>query len=63
MNLVSLRKRGQRTIDGRVYTLGGRTTGLNAKSVALSEADTKRRNGKLVRVFKRSEFDYLIYEI
>lgn len=31
-------RRGQRTIDGRVYVLGGRTTGLNAKAVAVAEA-------------------------
>lgn len=56
-------KRGQRTINGRVYLLGGRTTGLNAKAVALSEASAKRQRGKLVRLIKISEFDYLIYEL
>lgn len=56
-------KRGQRTINGRVYNLGGRTTGLNARSVALSEAEAKRARGKLVRVIKLSNVDYMIYEI
>ncbi len=56
-------KRGQRTINGRVYVLGGRTVGLNAKAVALSEAAAKRKRGKLVRIIKISELDYLIYEL
>lgn len=56
-------KRGQRTIEGRVYSLGGRSTGLNAKSVAQSEAATKRARGKLVRLVKLSNVDYLIFEI
>jgi hypothetical protein len=30
--------KGQRTIDGQVYVLGGRAAGLNAKVVAQSEA-------------------------
>lgn len=55
--------RGQRTIDGRVYSLGGRATGLNAKAVAQSEAAAKRASGKLVRIVKLSSTDYLIYEI
>ena len=56
-------KRGQRTIDERVYSLGGRVTGVNAKSVAQSEATAKRVNDMLVRIVKLSETDYLIYEI
>lgn len=56
-------KRGQRTINGSVYILGGRTTGLNAKAVAQSEAAEKRKRGKLVRIIKLSNVDYLIYEI
>lgn len=57
------RKQGQRTIAGRVYNLGGRCAGVNAKRVAQSEANSKRRAGKLVRIVKVSEFDYLVYEI
>lgn len=56
-------KRGQRVIDGRVYSLGGRTTGLNAKELAQLEASAKRAAGKLVRIIKVNELDYLIYEI
>lgn len=56
-------QRGQRTINGRVYVLGGRATGVNAKAVAKSEAESKRQRGKLVRLVKLSEFDYLIYEV
>ena len=56
-------KRGQRTIDVRVYSLGGRVTGVNAKSVAKAEATAKRVNDMLVRIVKLSETDYLIYEI
>ncbi len=56
-------KRGQRTIAGKVYTLGGRATGLNAKEVAQAEAKTKRQRGKLVRLVKLSTVDYLIYEL
>lgn len=46
-----------------MYVLGGRTVGLNAKAVALSEAAAKRKRGKLVRIIKLSELDYLIYEL
>lgn len=56
-------KRGQRVIDGRVYSLGGRATGLNAKELAQLEASAKRAAGKLVRIIKVNELDYLIYEI
>lgn len=56
-------KRGQRTIDGKVYHLGCRVTGLNAKSVAQSEASTKRARGKLVRLVKLSNVEYLVYEL
>lgn len=56
-------KRGQRTIDGKVYQQGGRVTGLNAKAVAESEAAEKRARGKLVRLVKLSSVDYLIYEL
>lgn len=56
-------QRGQRTIDGKVYSLGGRATGLNAKTIAQSEAAAKRKRGKLVRLVKLSNVDYLIYEI
>lgn len=56
-------QRGQRTIDGKVYSLGGRATGLNAKAVAQSEAAAKRKRGKFVRLVKLSNVDYLIYEI
>ncbi len=56
-------RRGQRTINGKVYTLGGRVLGLNAKSVAQSEAQAKRGRGKLVRLVKLSNVEYLIYEI
>ncbi|WP_155293137.1 hypothetical protein [Comamonas testosteroni] len=55
--------RGQRVIGGRVYSLGGRVTGLNAKELAQQEASAKRAAGKLVRIIKLSELDYLIYEI
>lgn len=55
-------QRGQRTIGGRIYTLGGRATGLNAKAVAESEARSKRANGRLVRIIKLSNTDYMIYE-
>jgi hypothetical protein len=58
-----MKKRGQRTIDGKVYQQGGRATGLNAKAVAVSEAETKRARGKLVRLVKLSNVDYLIYEL
>ena len=58
-----MKQRGQRTIAGKVYTLGGRATGLNAKVVAESEAATKRARGKLIRLVKLSNVDYLIYEI
>lgn len=58
-----IKTRGQRTINGRVYNLGGRTTGVNAREVALSEASAKRARGRLVRVIKLSNVDYLIYEI
>lgn len=56
-------QRGQRTINGSVYVLGGRATGLNAKTVAQSEADAKRKRGKQVRIIKLSDVDYLIYEL
>ncbi len=56
-------KRGQRTISGKVYSLGGRATGLNAEAVARSEADAKRKRGKIVRIIKLLSFDYLIYEV
>jgi hypothetical protein len=56
-------KRGQRTINGKVCNLGGRVTSLNAKAIAKSEADTKRARGKLVRLVKLSDVDYLIYEL
>lgn len=56
-------QRGQRVIGGKVYQLGGRTTGINAKVVAKAEANTKRANGKQVRLIKLAEGDYLIYEI
>lgn len=56
-------QRGQRTIDGKVYQQGGRVTGLNAKAVAESEAAAKRARGKLVRLVKLSNVDYLIYEL
>lgn len=55
--------RGQRVIGGRVYSLGGRVTGLNAKKLAQQEASAKRAAGKLMRIIKLSELDYLIYEI
>ena len=42
---------------------GGRVTALNAKSIAESEANAKRARGKLVRLVKLSNIDYLIYEI
>ena len=60
---MAMHKRGQRTIDGRVYVLGGRVTALNAKSIAESEANAKRARGKLVRLVKLSNIDYPIYEI
>lgn len=56
-------KRGQRTINGKVYILGGRVISLNAKAIAKSEADTKRARGKLVRLVKHSNVDYSIYEL
>lgn len=56
-------KRGQRTIDGKVYQLGCRVACLNAKLVAQSEAATKRARGKLVRLIKLSNIEYLVYEI
>lgn len=58
-----MKQRGQRTINGKVYTLGGRVTCLNAKAIAESEADCKRARGKLVRLIKLSNVDYMIYEI
>lgn len=58
-----MKQRGQRTIDGKVYSQGGRVTGLNAKAVAQSEAEAKRGRGKLVRLVKLSNVDYLIYEL
>jgi len=58
-----MKQRGQRTIDGKVYNQAGRVTGLNAKAIAASEADSKRARGKLVRLIKLSNVDYLIYEI
>lgn len=58
-----MKRRGQRTIEGRVYLLGGRACGANARNIALSEAAAKRAAGKLVRIIKRSELEYLIYEI
>lgn len=54
--------KGQRVIEGRVYSLGGRAVGLNAKRIAQSEAAAKRATGKLVRIIKLSELDFLIYE-
>lgn len=56
-------KRGQRVIGGRVYKLGGRVTGFGAKAIAALEAEAKRARGKLVRIVKMSDVDYLIYEI
>lgn len=56
-------KRGQRVINGKVYNLAGRACGLDAKAVAKSEADAKRVRGKLVRLIKLNELDYLIYEL
>lgn len=56
-------KRGQRVIGGKVYNLGSRVTGWGAKAIAALEAEAKRARGKLVRVIKLSEFDFLIYEI
>lgn len=56
-------QRGQRTINGKVYNQGGRVTGINAKQLAISEAETKRARGKSVRIIKVSNTDYLIYEI
>lgn len=56
-------RRGQRTIGSRVYVLGGRCTGLNAKALAEAEAAAKRARGKLVRIIKLSNVDYMIYEI
>ncbi len=55
--------KGQRTIDGKVYRLGGRITGIDAKGGAAAEASAKRRAGKLVRIVKVSNFDYMIYEL
>lgn len=56
-------QRGQRVIGGKVYNLGGRAVGFNAKAVAQSEAVVKRARGKLVRLIKLNELDYLIYEL
>lgn len=56
-------RRGQRTIDGKVSSQGGRVIGLNAKALAESEAAAKRSRGKLVRIIKLSNVEYLIYEI
>ena len=58
-----MKQRGRRTIDGKIYNLGGRATGLNAKDVAQREALAKRERGHLVRLVKVSNVDYLIYEI
>jgi len=58
-----MKQRGQRTIDGKVYNQGGRVTGLNAKTIAQSEAAAKRARGHLVRLVKLSNVDYLVYEI
>lgn len=56
-------KRGTRTIDGRVYRLGGRFTGLNARQAAEDEANVKRARGLTVRLIRRNEFDYMVYEL
>lgn len=58
-----MKKRGQRTFNGKVYSQGGRATGLNAEAIAKSEAEIKRGRGKLVRLVKLSRVDYLIYEL
>lgn len=55
-------KRGLRVIDGRVYVLAGRVTGVGARNIALDEARKKRAGGKRVRVIKLLAQDYLIYE-
>ena len=53
-----MKQRGQRTIDGKVYNLGGRVTGLNAKATAQSEAKTKRARGHLVRLVTLATTNY-----
>lgn len=55
-------QRGTRYINGKFFLLGGRVTGLNAKTTAESEANAKRARGKIVRLIKVSNHDYLIYE-
>lgn len=54
--------KGQRTIDGKIYLLGCRITGVNAKHEAQVEANAKRRRGLTVRIIKVSALNYLIYE-
>jgi hypothetical protein len=56
-------KRGQRVINGKVYSLGGRVTGFAAKTIAENDAAAKRKRGHLVRLIKLSDVDYLVYQL
>ena len=55
-------RKGERYIGKKHFLLGGRATGLNAREVAISEAAAKRKRGKIVRIIKLSNVEYLIYE-
>lgn len=50
--------KGIRIINGREYLLSGRA---GSKESAESEATAIRRRGKLVRIIRLRESDYLIY--
>lgn len=52
-------EKGTRHINGKYYLLAGR---VSSKESAMSEAHAIRKQGKLARIIKLHDFDYMIYE-
>lgn len=54
-------RKGERWIDGRLYLLAWRHTGLDAQEQAAAHAKRLRLEGKLVRVVKASRLNVAVY--